>query len=161
MIWDISWVTWVIVIPYNCCKFMIFKSFLNSSVFLSTPACQFFPSLPLPHKDLLTLQHREVYSILCNGLKGKESKKEHIYVYALEKEMAAHSSITAWKTPWTEEPGGLQSTGSHRVGHDWASNAHAMYIYNWFTLVHLKLMQHCKSTVFRYKIFKTQIFNYT
>ena len=36
----------------------------------------------------------------------------------LEKEMAAHSSILAWKTLWTEEPGGLQSTGSQRVGHD-------------------------------------------
>ena len=36
----------------------------------------------------------------------------------LEKEMAAHSSILAWRIPWTEEPGGLQSTGSKRVGHD-------------------------------------------
>ena len=36
----------------------------------------------------------------------------------LEKEMATHSSILAWKIPWTEEPGGLQSTGSQRAGHD-------------------------------------------
>ena len=36
----------------------------------------------------------------------------------LEKEMATHSSILAWKTPWMEEPGGLQSTGSQRVEHD-------------------------------------------
>ena len=36
----------------------------------------------------------------------------------LEKEMATHSSILAWKIPWTEEPGRLQSTGSQRVGHD-------------------------------------------
>ena len=36
----------------------------------------------------------------------------------LEKEMATHSSILAWRIPWTEEPGGLQSTGSERVGHD-------------------------------------------
>ena len=35
-----------------------------------------------------------------------------------EKEMATHSSILAWEVPWTEEPGGLQSTGSHAVGHD-------------------------------------------
>ena len=35
----------------------------------------------------------------------------------LEKEMVAHSSIPAWRIPWTEEPGGLQSTGSQRVGH--------------------------------------------
>ena len=36
----------------------------------------------------------------------------------LEKETATHSSILAWRIPWTEEPGGLQSVGSHRVGHD-------------------------------------------
>ena len=36
----------------------------------------------------------------------------------LEKAMATHSSTLAWKIPWTEEPGGLQSMGSQRVGHD-------------------------------------------
>ena len=36
----------------------------------------------------------------------------------LEKEMATHSSVLAWRTPWTEEPGGLQSMGLHRVRHD-------------------------------------------
>ena len=36
----------------------------------------------------------------------------------LEKEMATHSSILAWKIPWTEGPSGLQSMGSQRVGHD-------------------------------------------
>ena len=37
---------------------------------------------------------------------------------ALEKGMASHSSTLAWRIPWTEESGGLQSMGSHRVGHD-------------------------------------------
>ena len=36
----------------------------------------------------------------------------------LEEGMATHSSSLAWRTPWTEESGGLQSMGSHRVGHD-------------------------------------------
>ena len=36
----------------------------------------------------------------------------------LEKELATHSSILAWRIPWMEEPGGLQSMGSQRVGHD-------------------------------------------
>ena len=40
----------------------------------------------------------------------------------LEKGMATHSSILAWRIPWTEEPCGLQSMGSHRVGHDWETN---------------------------------------
>ena len=39
----------------------------------------------------------------------------------LEKEIAAHSSILAWRFPWTKEPSGLQSMGSRRVGHDWAN----------------------------------------
>ena len=38
----------------------------------------------------------------------------------LKKEMVTHSSILAWKIPWTEAPGGLQSMGSQRVGHDWS-----------------------------------------
>ena len=39
----------------------------------------------------------------------------------MEKAMAPHSSTLAWKIPWMEEPGGLQSMGSLRVGHDWAT----------------------------------------
>ena len=42
----------------------------------------------------------------------------------LEKEMANHSTILAWRIPWMEEPGGLESTGSQRVGHDWATSLH-------------------------------------
>ena len=40
------------------------------------------------------------------------------YFHALEKEMATHSSVLAWRIPGTVEPGGLPSMGSHRVGHD-------------------------------------------
>ena len=40
------------------------------------------------------------------------------HFHTLEKEMATHSSILAWRIPGTEEPGGLPSMGSHRVGHD-------------------------------------------
>ena len=43
----------------------------------------------------------------------------------LEKEMATHSSILAWRIPWTEEPGGLQSTGSQRVGTGLSSFTHS------------------------------------
>ena len=41
------------------------------------------------------------------------------HFHALEKEMATHSSVLAWRIPGTAEPGGLLSMGSHRVGHDW------------------------------------------
>ena len=40
----------------------------------------------------------------------------------LGKEVATYSSILAWKSPWTEEPGRLQSTESQRVGHDWVTS---------------------------------------
>ena len=40
----------------------------------------------------------------------------------LEKKMATHSSVLAWRIPWTDDPGGLQSMGSQRVGHDWVTN---------------------------------------
>ena len=40
----------------------------------------------------------------------------------LEKGMATHSSILAWRIPWTEEPGGLQFMGSQRLGDDWEPN---------------------------------------
>ena len=40
------------------------------------------------------------------------------HLHALEKEMATHSSVLGWRIPGTEEPGGLLSMGSHRVGHD-------------------------------------------
>ena len=49
------------------------------------------------------------------------------HFHALEKEMATHSSVLAWKIPGTEGPGGLLSMGSHRVGHDWSDLAAAAY----------------------------------
>ena len=47
------------------------------------------------------------------------------YFHALEKEMATHSIVLAWRIPGTGEPGGLPSMGSHRVGHDWSNIAAA------------------------------------
>ena len=45
---------------------------------------------------------------------------------SLEEEMAPHSNILTWEIPWTEEPGGLQSMGSQRAGHDWAGKGAAL-----------------------------------
>ena len=47
------------------------------------------------------------------------------HFHALEKELATHSSVLAWRIPGTGEPGGLPSLGSHRVGHDWSDLAAA------------------------------------
>ena len=66
---------------------------------------------------------------LQHGSDGKESVN-HVEIEVLsldwedprEKEMATHSSILAWKLPWTEEPGRLHSMESQRVGYDWQTN---------------------------------------
>ena len=54
----------------------------------------------------------------------------HVY-YISEKAMAPHSSTLAWKIPWTEEPGGLQSMGSLRVGYDWAASLSLFAFMHW------------------------------
>ena len=52
------------------------------------------------------------------------------HFHALEKEMAAHSGFLAWIIPWTVEPGGLPSMGSHRVGHDWSDSVAVVVVYS-------------------------------
>ena len=52
----------------------------------------------------------------------------------LEKEMATHSSTVAWKIPWMEEPGRLQSMGSQRVGHNWATSLSLFTIHHFYYL---------------------------
>ena len=55
-----------------------------------------------------------------------------IYIsYVTEKAMAPHSSTLAWKIPWTEEPGRLQSMGLLRVGHDWATSLSLFTFMHW------------------------------
>ena len=61
-------------------------------------------------KNLPTVQHTRVQSL------GQEDP--------LEKGRATHASLLAWRIPWTEEPGGLQSLGSQRVGRDCMTDTH-------------------------------------
>ena len=65
----------------------------------------------------------------------------------LEEGMATHSSILAWRIPWTEEPGGLPSMGSQRVGHDWVTKHSTFKVYSWKSFgiyVHLWNHYHIK-----------------
>ena len=69
------------------------------------------------------------------------------HLHALEKEMATHSSVLAWRIPGTGEPGGLPSMGSHRGGRDWSDWAEQCYLYpnfntNWFHFLLLCLELH-------------------
>ena len=57
--------------------------------------------------------------------------KCYMLPYLMEKAMAPHSSTLAWKIPWMEEPGGLQSMGSLRLGHDWTTSLSLFTCMHW------------------------------
>ena len=61
----------------------------------------------------------------------KMQKKSINKSRSMEKAKATHSSTLAWKIPWTEEPGGLQSMGSLRVGHDWVTSLSLFTFLHW------------------------------
>ena len=89
----------------------------SSSLFLSHSLPRFGNSLMAQTvKNLPVMQETQVCS-LC----GEDP---------LEKGMATHSSMRAWSNLWTEEPGGLQSMGSQRVGHNWATNTFQIWMQN-------------------------------
>ena len=69
------------------------------------------------------------------------------HLNALEKEMATHSSVLAWRIPGTGEPRGLPSMGSHRVTHDWSNLAAAdRFIFNLTPLLEMKKLNSTKGT---------------
>ena len=65
---------------------------------------------------------REAWCAAVHGVRKSQARLSDFtftfHFQALEKEMATHSSVLAWRIPGTEEPGGLPSMGSHKVGHD-------------------------------------------
>ena len=60
---------------------------------------------------------------------------------SMENGMANNSSILAWRTPWTEEPGGLQSMGSERVRHNWVTNTYTLFWAHYLTSDQIRLDQ--------------------
>ena len=84
---------------------------------------------------------KSTFKVVIHGSVGKDPScnagDEETQVWSLggedplEKEMVTHSSILAWKTPWTEEPGRLQSMGSVRVRHDWATSLSLFTFMHW------------------------------
>ena len=68
--------------------------------------------------------------------------------------MATHSSIIAWRIPWTEEPGGLQSMGSQRIGHDWVIETFSLL---WTIPVIVDMILFEKSQLYFYASKKQQL----
>ena len=79
---------------------------------------------PLPSTQLLKLGRFPAlpFSYPCQLCLLNHSHIWPLFTPSLEKGMATHSSILAWRIPWTEEPEGLQTMGTQRVRHDWATN---------------------------------------
>ena len=75
----------------------------------------------LCHARWASLVAQMVESVCSAGDLGREAP--------LEEGRATHSSILAWRIPWTEEPGGLQSLGSQRVRHDWVPGPFTFHFY--------------------------------
>ena len=86
-------------------------------------------------KEILKILRAKLQQYVNHGLpdvqagfrKGRGTRDQiaNIYCIVVEKAVAPHSGTLAWKIPWTEQPGGLQSRGSLRVGHNWSDLAAA------------------------------------
>ena len=85
-------------------------------------------SLPSPHnlKYIKFIAVAAIYIILCLLYMFKGFPRTR-----MEKAVAPHSSTLAWKIPWMEEPGRLQSMGSLRVGHDWTISLSLLTFMHW------------------------------
>ena len=84
---------------------------------------------PLQYSCLENPMDGEVWWATVHGVDKSQTRLSNFtftfHFHALEKEMATHSSVLAWRIPGTGEPGGLLFMGSHRVGHDWSDLAAA------------------------------------
>ena len=119
--------------PSRCCVHYVNKFGRPSSgrrIGIGQSSSQFPRRVVL--KNALTI--RQLHSSLVAQAVKRLSSMQETWVRSLgredplEKEMAIHSITIAWKIPWTEEPGRLQSMGSQRVGHDWATSLTPMLV---------------------------------
>ena len=99
---------------------------------LDNPSCHMvYPFCPLPQKTkkLLEFEHIAIYD-KCFSIYKKENNSSIIVIFK-EKEMATYSSTLAWRIPWMEEPGRLQSMGFHGARQDWASSIWLSSFIHW------------------------------
>ena len=80
--------------------------------------------IPLQYSCLVNPMDGGAWWAAVHGVRSQTRLSDFNFTFhfhALEKEMATHSSVLAWRIPGTGKPGGLPSLGSHRVGHDWSN----------------------------------------
>ena len=78
-----------------------------------------FHGTPLQYSCLEDPMDGGAWRAAVHGVAKSQTWLSNFHFHALEKEMATHSSVLAWRIPGKGEPGGLPSMGSHRVGHNW------------------------------------------
>ena len=93
-------------------KYILVNGFSDSKSHLLTTSIFFLLSRSVSLESLTSESTRMLI---------KTQTPKHSPDTTMEKKMATHSCLPAWKIPWTEEPGGLQSVGSQRVGHNWVT----------------------------------------
>ena len=109
-------------------RIRLYKNYLFSWHITALQCCASFCSKTV----WISCKHTYIWGF-PGGASGKgatcQRRRHESWVYTLswedplEEGMVTHSSILAWRIPWTEGPGGLQSLGSQRVGHDWSNSA--------------------------------------
>ena len=119
---------------------LVSSSVLYCVLFVPLFISHFFPSVSLSLLSLSYFSHSLFFtfflSVVSQMVENPPAVQE-TWVQSLGREdtakkgMAAHSIILAWRIPWTEEPGGLQSVGLQRVGHDWVANTYTQWFSNY------------------------------
>ena len=123
------------------------QGFISGLLHSIAPSYQYHPVLIIIALQCFEIRKWDLHFILFQNCFSRESlvapRLKHLPAMQetrvrslswddpLEKEMATHSSILAWRIPWTEEPGRLQSMGSQRVGHDWATSLSLSLVIQW------------------------------
>ena len=130
---------WIVFIPFSKISWGPYFWALYSvlliclSLLLPIPNCLNYCSF------IVSLDRRCPWMEEPGGLQSMGSRLSDFpftfHFHALEKEMATHSSVCAWRIPGTVELGGLLSMGSHRVGHDWSNAAAAVSVFLLCTFV--------------------------
>ena len=122
-----------------------FRYLCGSEVYFLLGSCKGEGSgTPLQYSCLENPMGRGAWWAAVHGVARSQTRLSDFtftfHFHALEKEMATHSSVLAWRILGTGEPGGLPSMGSHRVGHDWsdlAAAAVAVIVFTFYSIIYL------------------------